>query len=273
VTAPGPLRALSALGSGLRMLARERSLWVWSALPVLVNGVAIVGAVVLFVAWLLDPVSTAISEWLAVADPASWYAWLWVGPIRLLAWLARFVVLALFAVALYLAFVLLGGVLASPFLDVLSRRVEALCTGEVRDVAGPGVGGALRASLRCVAWEARRVGAFIALQTVILALGLVPGLQPFAALAALGLAAAFLPLDYTGYLLDRRGASFRVRRRWIWQHRGPALLFGLAALATFAVPLLNFLCLPWLVTAGTLLALELGPPSVEAESLPEQPLG
>ena len=37
-------------------------------------------------------------------------------------------------------------------------------------------------------------------------------------------------------------------------------LFGLAALATFVIPGLNFLCLPWLVASGTLLALEVGPP-------------
>jgi hypothetical protein len=36
--------------------------------------------------------------------------------------------------------------------------------------------------------------------------------------------------------------------------------FGAAALGTFLVPGLNFLCLPWLVTAGPLLALDVRVP-------------
>ena len=44
--------------------------------------------------------------------------------------------------------------------------------------------------------------------------------------------------------------------------------FGGSAFATFLVPGLNFLCLPWLVTSGTLLALEVGPPGSAAEALP-----
>ncbi len=71
----------------------------------------------------------------------------------------------------------------------------------------------------------------------------------------------FAPLHYTGYLLDRRGIPFRERRRWLWQHRRAALGFGAAALSSFLIPGLNFVCLPWLVCAGTLLALELDAPA------------
>ncbi len=46
--------------------------------------------------------------------------------------------------------------------------------------------------------------------------------------------------------------------------------FGGLALLSFAIPGLNFVCLPWLVTAGTLLALDVGPPSPAADpSSPE----
>jgi CysZ protein len=242
------------------MLASERSLWIWCALPVVVNLVALVLGISLFLAYLLDPVSAAVSDWVAVADPERWYEWLWVAPLRLLAWLVRWLVVALFALLVYFVFVLLGGVLASPFLDVLSRRVEALRMGSVTDEAGAGVVGAVRASLRPIVDEARRVIFFLGIQAALFAIGLVPGLQLPAAGAWIVATSAFLPLDYAGYLLDRRGVGFRERRRWIWRHRAAMLAFGFAALGTFAVPLLNFLCLPWLVAAGTLLALELGPP-------------
>ncbi len=258
----GPLRAVSTLRVALRMLARERSLWIWCALPVAVNLIALVLGVALFFAYLLDPLSLGVSDWLAVADPERWYQWLWVAPLRLISWLARWLIVALFALLLYIVFALLGGVLASPFLDVLSRRVEALRMGRVTDEGGEGLVAALRGSLRSIVEEGKRVIFFLGIQAALLAIGLVPGLHLFAVLAWLAAAAVFLPLDYAGYLLDRRGVRFRQRRRWIWRHRGPMLAFGLAALVTFAVPILNFFCLPWLVTAGTLLALEVGvPPS------------
>ena len=38
---PRGLLGLRALGAALRLLGRERSLWLWSALPVLVNGLAL----------------------------------------------------------------------------------------------------------------------------------------------------------------------------------------------------------------------------------------
>jgi uncharacterized protein involved in cysteine biosynthesis len=37
--------------------------------------------------------------------------------------------------------------------------------------------------------------------------------------------------------------------------------FGATAFVSFLVPGLNFVCLPLLVTAGTRLALEIGPPT------------
>jgi CysZ protein len=69
--------------------------------------------------------------------------------------------------------------------------------------------------------------------------------------------AAFLALDYTSFALDRRGVTFREKRRWLWQHRSAMLGFGGVGLLTLLVPGLNFACLPWLVTAGTLLAVDL----------------
>jgi uncharacterized protein involved in cysteine biosynthesis len=94
---------------------------------------------------------------------------------------------------------------------------------------------------------------------VLLLVGLVPGLQPFAAAASLAVAALFLPLVYTGFALDRRGVRFAARRRWVVGHPFESLAFGGIALAVFLVPGLSFFCLPWLVTAGTLFVLELWP--------------
>jgi CysZ protein len=255
MTAPrgGLLRGLGALPAGLRILRAHPELWIWCALPALLTAVLFAGAVAVFVGYLLDPLSGWLAGWLDVGPPSAWYAWLWIGPLRVLAWALRWLLLLAAGVAVYGLFTVVGSVLASPFLEVLSSRVERIRTGEVRAHAEPFA----RAALRAIAFEARRAGLFVALQLGVLLLAVIPGVAPVAAALGVLVSAAFLALDYTGYTFDRRGVSFRERRRWFLRHRGALLAFGGGAMLTFFVPGLNFLCLPWLVTSGTLLALDL----------------
>jgi CysZ protein len=239
--------------------------------PIVLSLVAFGLAVALFLA-ALDSLAATLQGWFTVPTPDAWYGWLWSGPLRVLAWLAQWILIAAFAVLVYLSFTLVGGILASPFLAGLSRRVERLRTGEVLEAGEAGFIGALWASLG-VAWqEAKRAFFFLSVQVLLLGLGFVPGLQLLAFPLAFGFAALFLPLDYAGYILDRRGTPFRVRRQWVWANRIPVGVFGGTALLTFAVPGLNFLALPWLVTAATLLALEIGLPVPDRLSqLPPRP--
>jgi CysZ protein len=247
----GALRVRSALG----LLRRERSLWPYCALPFALNLLLFGTALAVFTSY-YPTLTDSISSVLTLSDPEAWYEWLWVGPVRALAWLVRWLLIAVVAFIVYLLFTVVGSVIAAPFLEILSQRVERLCTGQVVEAKA----GMARASLRAVVEDAKRTCFFLAGQLLILFLGLVPGLQPVAALGALLFTALFLPLDYTSYLLDRRGVRFRSKRAWLWQNRRPMLGFGLAGLVTFLIPGLNFVCLPLLVTAGTTLALELPPP-------------
>ncbi len=256
----GFLAGAASLSTALRLLRSHSELWVWCALPALVNLAAFALAVSVFWSY-WEPLSESAAALLPTADPEAWYDWLWAGPLRVLAWLLKWILMGLFGVVLYFLFTLLGGVAASPFLDVLSRRVERLRSGAVLEESQTGLRAALTGSLRVVIEEGRRTLFLLGGWLAFFLLGWVPGLQPLAFLGALLFAMFFAPLDYTGYLLDRRGIPFRERRRWLWQHRRAMLGFGATALGTFLVPGLNFLCLPWLVCAGTLLALDLGTPS------------
>jgi CysZ protein len=240
------------------MLRRERSLWPWIAVPFLLNLAAFAAAAALFFEH-LGALAGPLERWLEVPTPSHWWGYLLAGPLWVLAWLVRAVLIAAFGAALYFGFTLLGGVIAAPFLDVLSERVERLAAERPFEAAG-GAGAALRRSVRAVAAEGRRFAFFLAVEAGLVLLGFVPGLQPFAAAAGLAFAALFMPLAYTGFALDRREVPFAARRRWIASHAVEMLSFGGFALALYAVPGLSFLCLPWLVAAGTLLVLELGPP-------------
>lgn len=249
------MTALRVLGRAWTLLRRERALWPWILVPFGLNLLAFGLAAALF--WAnLDALAAPLERFLAVPAPEHWYGYLWAAPLWALAWLLRFVLLAAFAVGIYLAFTAIGGVIAAPFLDVLSERVEELARGALPTRA-PGLAAVLKRAGRSVLEEGKRVAFLLGLQLGLLLVGLVPGLQPFAAAGSLLAAALFLPLVYTGFALDRRGVRFAARRRWVTRHPLQMLAFGGAALALFLVPGLSFLCLPWLVTAGTLLVLEL----------------
>jgi len=245
----------ASLGAALRLLRSHSELWVWCVLPVLLNLAAFALALTLF--WhYLDPIGESARMLIPTAEPTAWYAWLWVGPLRAFSWLLKWLLLGAFLAATYFLFTLLGGVLASPVLDVLSRRVERLRTGGVLEESPAGWVGALRVAVE----EGKRALFLLGGGLAFFLVGWVPGLQLLAVVGALLFAMLFVPLDYTGFLLDRRGVSFHGRRRWVWLHRRAMLGFGASALGTFLLPGLNFLCLPWLVSAATLLALDLGVP-------------
>jgi uncharacterized protein involved in cysteine biosynthesis len=258
----GPRAAVGGASSGaalhlegLRLLRRERRLWPLAAVPLALSALAVALVLAALVHW-AGPLHAATTGWLPRLQAASSWAWLWLGPAKLVLWLVgKLLFLAACAVGLFAAW-LVAGVLAAPFLDALSRRVEAIVTGRVEEVASPGVGGALRDALRAMLEELRRLVFFVGVQAVIALLGVVlPGGPAVAPLAMAGFAALFLPLEYAGFALDRRRASFAERRRWVLANRAAMLGFGATALATFCVPGLNLAALPILVVSGTLLAL------------------
>ena len=65
---------------------------------------------------------------------------------------------------------------------------------------------------------------------------LVPGAQLLTGPLLVGVAIVFLPLDYAGFALDRRGVRFADRRRWLRAHLATMLGFGSAAFVACLVP-------------------------------------
>jgi CysZ protein len=238
---------------GVAFLWQQRVLWKWAILPVAVNVVVFAAAFALFLYSYPDLYNRATS-FLPLEPPAAWYAWLWVAPLRLLAWVIGLLLLVTALVVIYFAFLLLGTVLAAPFLDVLAQRVEALVASGAPavPVAMPGP---LQAMGHSVSLELRKLGFFLAVQMVLFLLGLLPLLTPLTVLAATLFTMLFLPLEYAGFAMDHRQLRFAQRRALIWRHGWLMLGFGAAAFLTMLVPLVNFICLPALVVGGTLLFL------------------
>lgn len=254
---------LEALG----LLRRERELWPLAVIPVLLSLVAFGAAVGVVVAYAgeLYAWSTA---WMPAFEAERWYQWIWLGPARAgLAALGATLFLVIAGAALVLAY-LVASVLASPVHDALSARVEQLTTGTLVDSSGPGLVGVLREGGRAAREELRRTLFFLGLTLpLVLAGALLPGAALVTGPVLVGITVFFLPLDYTSYTLDRRRVPFAERWRWLLSHRSVMVGFGTAAFGTFAVPGLNFVAMPVLVVAGTLLALRIGP----TRACPEEP--
>ncbi|UCE86624.1 MAG: EI24 domain-containing protein [Deltaproteobacteria bacterium] len=241
---------------GLRLLLREASLRRLAWAPILIAFACFALALGLVIAHAGSLYAFA-AGWLPTVEAGAWYTWAWVGPARfLLAVVGVALFLALVAVGFVLAFTL-ASVVASPFLDVLSRRVETLVQG-----APPAdeAAGLWREAGRAVLEELRRMSFFVAVSAAIAVAGLaLPGGQALAPFALALFSILFLPLEYAGYALDRRRVSFRDKRRFVVSHAPEMLGFGGLAFGICLVPGLNVLALPVFVVAGTLLVLRWPP--------------
>lgn len=260
-----PIRGLAGgfvlLFEGLRLVRRRRDLWRLSAVPLACSLALVALALGLLYGYAAD-VHGLLTGWMPALAADAWYEWIWVGPGRVL-----FTVLgwALFLVAIGVSVVaasLVANVVAAPFLDALSQRVEKIESGALVESSAEGLGGLVGEVGRSIVSELRRVSFFAVAWGTVFALGVViPGGQLVAPWVLVGLTIIFLPLDYAGYALDRRELPFRARRAWLRANLATVSGFGGAAFLVCMVPGLNLLLLPALVSAGTLLALRHPPVS------------
>jgi CysZ protein len=225
--------------AGFGFLLKRPGLWAVAALPVLL-------AIVLVFLGLVAGVFAGerIESRLAPA-PGSAPVWIEL-PVSLLLWTATLGSGAFLGLGVALA-------LASPILDLLSRRVEERVRGRTVDRS------------RGLRWEAAQAlrGSlyFLAAAPGVFLLGLLPFVGPLLSLAWGGRAVAF---QMTDPALTRRGLSFREKRRWHREWRAESVGFGLAGMVGLLVPLANLLLGPALVAGGTLLVLDLEDVGVES---------
>lgn len=249
---------LLLLVDGISFLRAHSRLWPLAWVPMLFALFGVAGAATLFATHLTE-IHVFWSGLFPALEATDWWTWIWVGPGRGLFWLLSWLaVIASFAASL-VGGLLLANLASAPFLDRLSQRVEAIALGHpvesdssdssiVSDVLRSFGAELARLSFLGGLWAALSLAGFV-----------VPGAHLLTAPALVAITILFLPLDYAGFALDRRGLSFGSRRRWLWAELPTMIGFGGAAFAACLVPGLNLLILPSLVTAGTLLVVRAQP--------------
>ncbi len=259
----GPVRrAVAAFGlplEGGRLLLRERRLWSLALVSMLLSLAAFAAAIAFVVSYAAE-IHAGVTGWIPTIEVAHWTAWLWVGPAHLAFAVIGALLFLVVAGACLVAATVVAGLLASPFHDVLSLRVERIVTGTGVHDTGSGPLGVLREGGRALREELRRVAFYLSVVGSLAGLGfLIPGAHVVTGPLILGFTILFLPLDYASYALDRRRLSFAGKRRWVGSDIPVMLGFGSAAFLTYLVPGLNFVAMPVLVVGGTLLVLRHAP--------------
>ncbi|MDR2390984.1 MAG: EI24 domain-containing protein [Planctomycetota bacterium] len=231
---------------GAALLLGRRGVKRYAALPFLINLVLYVLAFGVFVSIL----------WNWNFDPIAWDFWgpagRWIsGLLNRLDWLMKLVAALLVLTVAFFTFTSVGMVLASPFNDLLSERVEvSMKGGNGREpVHSPGFGQTLRNTGHSL------LNLFLQILFTLPALPalLLPGIGFLPLLLVSGWFAGFGFID-----IPMARHCFLLRAKWLAMSRlfWKTLGFGLAMQACFAVPVVGLLLLPVGVAAGTLAFVE-----------------
>lgn len=217
------------------------------AMPALINAVLFIGFIVGVWSWgggLLDGVLVGI-----VDVEHAWYVTPFVWLLQVFSWLffAMLVVAGCF-VTVYL----IGGVIAAPFNDVLSEKVEAIRLGTPDPPFS--VKKMLADALFAMGQELRRVAFLLVVYLLLLPLHLIP---VFGTVIWGWLGFLILTMDQLDIPLARNRYRFSERLGAVKGNVMVSTGFGAACAGLLWVPLLNFLCLPAAVVGGTLLYADL----------------
>ncbi len=251
-------QGLLLLAEGFSFLRSHSALWPLAWVPMLFALFGVAGSATLFATHLAE-IHAFWSGLLPDLQATDWWTWIWVAPGQGLFWLLGWLaVMASFAASL-VGGLLIANLASAPFLDRLSQRVEAIALGLSVETA-PSETSIVAEVLRSFGAELARLSFLGGLWAALSLAGfVVPGAHLLTAPALVVVTILFLPLDYAGFALDRRGLSFGSRRRWLWAELPTMLGFGGVAFVACLVPGLNLLILPSLVTAGTLLVVRARP--------------
>jgi len=220
---------------GVGCVAARPRLWPWAAIPLVINTVMMIGVVAgALYAW---------STW-----GATWADFWW---LTIVYWLGIVVVMAVVMVIVFFVFTIVGSVLAAPFNDVLSEKVEKRVLGGPAEEPG-GFAWFLREMIRAV----RAAVALVSIQVGTLLFLAVFMFIPFVGGIPFLLGSiVFAAMDFLDVIMDRKRFRTREKFAFVWNNLSLCMGFGVAAYVSLLVPGVNLLILPAGAAGATLLFL------------------
>lgn len=185
-------------------------------------------------------------------------AW-WTYLLQPFIWLTIFFVDALWYLVLILlvsvvSFLIIGNIVAGPFLDLISEATEKLNRGETLDHLNYTFLNDLK---RVLLEESKRTVFFLGFGLLFWICSLIPMVNLVTIPLGTLFGILFLGLAYLDLPMERRRLKFSEKRTYFTSNTFLMLGFGSAITLVMMVPVLNFFSPPISVIAGTLLFLEL----------------
>ena len=236
-----PLRAV-------RFLLTRPLLWPFAAMPLGVNMVVLAALVFFF--------GPHASSWVDSTLPhEGWKIFLSI-PLKLLAWMMVF-----FLGAVFVNF--FGALIASPFNDLLSSRVEML-EGRLPPARVLTWGQAAARLGITVIDELKKWVVYLMVMALLVPLMIVPvwGHMAFSVLGFV-VTAWFLGFEYLDYCFTRRHMHFPERRAFCWANKTAIVGLGSAITAASMIPFMGLVVMPFSVVGATLLYLDLVAPTLD----------
>jgi CysZ protein len=178
----------------------------------------------------------------------------------LLRGLVQLLALLLFAIIGIVLLLVVGRIVAAPFMSRLSEAVEAHMLGDRFVPRATSLRDDVADGLRGILFALGRLILFLLLYPPILLLGLIPVIGPvLAPVLSFLYGALVLSLDFSEPAFERHLPGFRRRLRHVMSRPLLYLGFGSVAVAMALVPFANFVVLPVCVAAATIVFLESHP--------------
>lgn len=234
-----PLRAIGFI--------TRNNMWPLTMVAIMINAVLLILLIVVTL-WVAVPWLNDLDVWLMSASDAEWLQPL-LGALSWFVWiLSVLVIIAANAVLL----VLLGQAVASPFLDMLSERVEQISIGTVP--APFTVGRTIKSVVMALSDLVWSLMFLVAFNAPILLIGIIIPVvgTAAAAVASFVFTALVLAQEFVTMPAGRQMVPFRKRFGMIWRNRWLSFGFGIATMGIMMVPGLNLLLLPLAAVGGTM---------------------
>ncbi|MCE5230081.1 EI24 domain-containing protein [bacterium] len=235
------MRGAGDVWRGTSLILGRPRLWIWILIPFVLNA-ALFGLIAWgawYFAW--DRISHMIG---------SGFWW------DMLGWIISVAIWIMLAIFVIFLFVPIGALIALPFNDILSEKVEIILTGSTVDESI-----SIRSLARSIA-VGTKTGLRLTLVTLsllipVLLLNFIPVIGNA---LSVGLSAAitirFLALEFTSYSMDRRYYDYRRREEFMRRNRARAVGLGAMAWVLMLIPVVNALFIPVSAVAGTILFCE-----------------
>ncbi len=232
--------AAVALPRAIALLWSHPKLLVLCIAPITI-GIAMYGIVIAIILWL---VNAQTAQWFSFSDG------LWAGGLQLL--VAVVLVITIGWIAL-LFIIMLINVVAGPFHEQLSQRVERIATGASAHEALFSWRVLFRDSWRAIKEELVKLVLFSGLQLLLLLLHFIPvvGSVVYLVLNFL-LSGLLLSYEYLDLPLARHEIHFRDKIRYIITQPLRHAIFGWLCMLILVIPIVNIVFIPICVIAGTL---------------------